>query len=168
MTGRNTRFGEWTAIEQETFRSVLGHFASGVTIVTGVNDDRPAGLVCQSFFSLSLHPPLIAIAPSTTSTSWPAIAASGAFCINVLTDEQEPLCRVFARSGGDKFAGVGWTPASSGSPRLDGVLAWVDCRVEAVHQAGDHWLVVGAVEDLGIGHGEPLLFYRGGFGTFTA
>ncbi len=157
-----------TPIEQETFRTVLGHFASGVTIVTGDGDDGPAGLVCQSFFSLSMDPPLVAVSPSVGSTSWPHIVPSGAFCINVLADTQEPLCRAFARSGGDKFAGIGWTPAPTGSPRLDDVLAWVDCRIENVYEAGDHWLVIGAVADLGVGHGEPLLFYRGGFGSFTA
>jgi 3-hydroxy-9,10-secoandrosta-1,3,5(10)-triene-9,17-dione monooxygenase reductase component len=156
-----------TPIEQATFRTVLGHFASGVAVLAGMDEGQPVGLACQSFFSLSLDPPLVAVAPSITSTSWPAIARSGAFCINILTDTQEPLCRVFSTSGADKFDGVGWSPASSGSPRLHDVLAWVDCRIGDVHPAGDHWLVVGEVLDLGVGGGEPLLFYRGGFGAFT-
>ena len=147
-------------------RAVLGHFASGVCVVTGMVDDAPVGLAVQSFFSLSIDPPLVAIAPSRRSSSWPAIARSGAFCVNVLRDDQEALCRAFGRSGGDKFDGVGWQPTATGSPRLDDVLAWVDCRLDVAHAAGDHWLVVGAVLDLGAGDGSPLLFYRGGFGGF--
>jgi 3-hydroxy-9,10-secoandrosta-1,3,5(10)-triene-9,17-dione monooxygenase reductase component len=155
-----------TAVEEATLRSVLGHFATGVCVVTGVAGGVPAGLSLQSFFSVSLDPPLIAISPSRSSGSWPMIERSGAFCVNVLAGDQEALCRTFARSGVDKFDGVGWDPAPTGSPRLHDVLAWVDCRVEAVHAAGDHWLVLGAVVDLGSRTGEPLLFYRGGFGAF--
>jgi flavin reductase (DIM6/NTAB) family NADH-FMN oxidoreductase RutF len=155
-----------TAFEQAEFRATVGHFASGVVIVTGAGPDGPAGLTCQSFFSLSLEPPMIAVAPGLSSASWPAIAESGAFCINILRADQEALCRDFARSGHDKFAGLGWTPAASGSPRLDGVLAWLDCRIETVTRAGDHWLALGLVLELGVDQGDPLLFYRGGFGTF--
>lgn len=157
-------------IEQAEFRAVLGHFASGVGIVTGISNGAPAGFACQSFFSLSLDPPLVAMAPSRTSTSWPGIQASGAFCVNVLNAEQEALCRVFARPGvgTDKFEGIGWTPAPTGSPRLHDVLAWVDCRVEAVHDGGDHFFVIGAVAGMGSSGGEPLVFYRGGFGGFVA
>lgn len=159
-----------TPVEQATFRTVLGHFASGICVVTGLVGGEPAGFACQSFFSLSLDPPLIAMSPSKTSTSWPGIEESGAFCVNVLAAEQEPLCRVFAQpgAGADKFAGVGWSPGPTGSPRLEDALAWIDCRVEAVHDAGDHVLVVGAVAGMGSGPGEPLLFYRGGFGGFRA
>ncbi|HET9692617.1 MAG TPA: flavin reductase family protein, partial [Acidimicrobiales bacterium] len=86
-----------TAVEEAEMRAVLGHFASGVCVVTGVVDGAPAGLSVQSFFSLSIDPPLVAIAPSRRSSSWPGIAASGAFCINVLTERQEPICRAFGR-----------------------------------------------------------------------
>jgi 3-hydroxy-9,10-secoandrosta-1,3,5(10)-triene-9,17-dione monooxygenase reductase component len=157
-----------TPVEQATFRTVLGHFATGITVVAGMVDGAPAGFSCQSVFSLSLDPPLVALAPSLASTSWRGIQASGAFCVNVLTDQQEAICRVFAQPGvaTDKFLGIGWSPGPTGSPRLDDVLAWVDCRVDAVHDGGDHLLVVGAVAGLGTGGGEPLLFYRGGFGAF--
>lgn len=155
-----------TPLEEAELRTVLGHFASGVTVVTGVSGGAPVGFSLQAFFSLSLEPPMVAIAPSRTSTSWPSIRASGAFCANVLAADQEALCRDFARSGRDRFAGVGWTAAPSGSPRLDGVLAWVDCRIGAVHEAGDHWLVQGEVVAAGTRPGEPLVFYRGGFGGF--
>jgi 3-hydroxy-9,10-secoandrosta-1,3,5(10)-triene-9,17-dione monooxygenase reductase component len=153
-------------IEKGEFRSVLGHFASGVTVVAGVDAEGPVGLTCQSFFSLSIDPPLVALAPAESSTSWPRVQASGSFCINILAQEQESVAWEFASSGGDKFAGVGWTPATTGSPRLAGALAWIDCDLEQVLDGGDHRLVVGRVRELGSIPGQPLLFYRGGFGTF--
>lgn len=159
--------GEGTQPDAAQFRTVLGHFASGVVVVTGATDEGPGGFTCQSFFSVSLDPPLVAIAPGKTSTSWPRIAESGAFCANVLTEDQEALCRTFAVSGGDKFDGIGWTRAATRSPVLKDVLAWVDCTIEAVHEAGDHLLVLGRVQDMGYSNGHPLLFYRGGFGGFT-
>ena len=155
-------------VDQGEFRAVLGHFASGVVLVTGMHEDRPAGFTCQSFFSLSLDPPLVAIAPGRTSTSWPKVAGSGNFCVNVLAADQEPLARTFANSAADKFAGVGWSPGGNGSPRLHGALAWIECEIEDVHDAGDHYLVVGRVQDLETGAGQPLLFYRGGFGGFVS
>jgi 3-hydroxy-9,10-secoandrosta-1,3,5(10)-triene-9,17-dione monooxygenase reductase component len=157
------------SIDAAHFRAVLGHFCTGVTIVTGSHDGEPAGLTCQAFTSLSLEPPLVAFCPSLTSTSWPRIRGSGAFCVNVLNEDQEDLCRVFAASGGDKFRGVGWKEGATGSPVLDDVLAWIDCRMEAEHAAGDHLIVVGRVIELGSSRsGTPLLFYRGGFGRFQA
>ena len=155
-----------TPLEQAELRTVLGHFASGVTVVTGISDGEPVGFSLQAFLSLSLEPPMVAIAASRRSTTWPSIHGSGAFCANVLGAGQEALCRDFARQGRDRFAGVGWSPAPTGSPCLDGVLAWVDCRIAQVHEAGDHWLVTGAVVAAGSGPGEPLVFYRSGFGSF--
>lgn len=157
-----------SVIEAAELRNVLGHFATGVVIVTGAGQGGPAGLTCQSFFALSLDPPLVAVAPARTSRSWPAIHPSGAFCINILAEGQESLGRAFATSGGDKFAGVGWSPAPTGSPRLHDVLAWIDCHLVDAHDGGDHHLIVGRIVDMGITAGEPLLFYRGGYGTFKA
>jgi 3-hydroxy-9,10-secoandrosta-1,3,5(10)-triene-9,17-dione monooxygenase reductase component len=157
-----------TMISPAAYRAALGHFASGVIVVTGLHDDGPAGLTCQSFFSLSLTPPLIAIAVSTSSASWPRIEQSGSFCANVLTADQAEVCQSFARSGTDKFAGVAWTPGATGAPRLAMSHAWIDCKIEAVHAAGDHLLAIGAVCDLATGAGSPLLFYRGEFGAFCA
>jgi 3-hydroxy-9,10-secoandrosta-1,3,5(10)-triene-9,17-dione monooxygenase reductase component len=147
------------------FREVLGHFATGVVVVTAVEDGFPVGFTCQAFSSLSLDPPLVALAPGKTSTSWPRVARAGRFCVNILSEDQEALSRAFAMSGGDKFAGVRWRPAQNGAPLLDGVLAWVECAFVEAHDAGDHELVVGLVEDMGVEGGRPLLFYRGGFGT---
>jgi 3-hydroxy-9,10-secoandrosta-1,3,5(10)-triene-9,17-dione monooxygenase reductase component len=156
------------SIGKGEFRAALGHFASGVVVITSLHDERPTGLTCQSFFSLSLEPPLVALAPGKSSTSWPKLAEAGNFCANVLADDQEVLARTFANSGTDKFAGVGWSPAPSGLPRLHGAIAWIDCNIDTVHDGGDHHLVVASVIGLETGPGHPLLFYRGGFGGFEA
>jgi flavin reductase (DIM6/NTAB) family NADH-FMN oxidoreductase RutF len=156
------------SVDPGEFRATLGHFASGVVVITGLHRHAPVGLTCQSFFSLSLDPPMVALAPGKSSTSWPRVAEAQVFCANVLAADQEALARTFANTGADKFAGVGWSPAPNGSPRLHGALAWVDCEVESVHEAGDHYLVVARVVELETGTGQPLLFYRGGFGGFES
>jgi 3-hydroxy-9,10-secoandrosta-1,3,5(10)-triene-9,17-dione monooxygenase reductase component len=151
------------------FRSVLGHFCSGITIITAVDDGEPVGLTCQSFTSISLEPPLVGFVPSKTSTSWPRIQRGGVFCVNVLGEDQEDLCRVFATPGADKFRGVGWRPSGLGAPIIEDTLAWVDCRIVAEHDAGDHSIVLGRVADLAAApKGKPLLFYRGGYGRFES
>jgi 3-hydroxy-9,10-secoandrosta-1,3,5(10)-triene-9,17-dione monooxygenase reductase component len=160
--------GEGGSIDSAEFRTVLGHFASGVTVVAGSGADGPVGLTCQAFFGASLEPALVLISPQLSSTSWPKVAETGAFCVNVLSEEQETLCRAFAVSGGDKFKGVGWSAAPTGSPIIGGSLAWIDCRIDDVREAGDHLLVLGAVVDMGYERGRPLIFYRGGFGGFEA
>jgi len=158
--------GRHGGFDEGRFREVLGHFVTGVTIVTAMEDGEPVGFTCQAFTSLSLDPPLVALAPAKSSTSWPRIAAAGVLCVNVLAEGQEALCRDFAVSGGDKFAGVGWRPAGNGAPLLHGVLAWVECTIVATHDAGDHEVVIGLVGDMGVGPGRPLVYYRGGFGRF--
>jgi 3-hydroxy-9,10-secoandrosta-1,3,5(10)-triene-9,17-dione monooxygenase reductase component len=159
-------FGAAT-FDQARFRSVLGHFATGVTVVAAVDGREPIGLSVNSFTSVSLDPPLVLFCAAKASTTWPRIRKVGAFAVNVLSESQEDVSRVFATRGADKFRGVGWSAAPSGSPILDGVLAWVDCSLEAEHEAGDHVLVVGRARDLGVAdEGVPLIFYRGGYGRF--
>ncbi|MDP9072862.1 MAG: flavin reductase family protein [Actinomycetota bacterium] len=151
------------------FRAVLGHFSTGIAVVTGVAEGVPLGLTCQSIVSLSLDPPLIAFCPSKASTSWPRIQSSGAFCVNILTQDQEDVSRVFATRGADKFQHLSWRAGQTGSAILGDVLAWVDCRIEAVHDGGDHLIVVGRVVGLAAaGSGKPLLTYRGGYGRFES
>jgi 3-hydroxy-9,10-secoandrosta-1,3,5(10)-triene-9,17-dione monooxygenase reductase component len=146
-------------IDPDAFRQVLGHFCTGVTVIT---TEGPAGFACQAFAALSLSPPLVLFCPSKTSSTWPVIERAGHFCANVLTDGQQELARRFGSSGGDKFAGVPWTPSPGGAPILDGALTWVECAVADVHEAGDHYLVTGRVTGLGATRaGRPLLFYRG-------
>jgi len=150
------------------FRAVMGHFCTGVAIVTGCNHGQAAGFVAQSVQSISLNPPLVSISPAGTSTSWPTIRSSGYFALNFLTAEQRPLCHRFAQSSIDKFDGVGWSSSLCGSPILDGVLGFVSCRIEVEHEAGDHTIVIGRVLDLGVSlpDAKPLLFFRGRYGSF--
>lgn len=150
------------------FRQVLGHFPTGVTVVTAAGADGVVGLAIGSFASVSLDPPLVAFFPDKGSSSWPKIEATGGFCVNVLAEDQEEVCRRFASKAEDKFAGLGWEPAASGAPILNGVLAWIDCTVDSVVAAGDHWCVTGRVRDLDVARdGGPLLFFRGGYGRFA-
>ncbi|MEU7418259.1 flavin reductase family protein [Streptomyces antibioticus] len=166
---RCVRDDERAPVDRGEFRRVLSAFASGVTVITapaGDGEPGPAGFACQSFSSLSLDPPLVAFMVGRTSTTWPRIARAGVFCVNVLGADQAALCRAFAVSGADKFAGVRHDPAPvSGAPRLTGALAWIDCAIHAVHTGGDHLIVVGRVTALGTTAGEepPLLFHRGRF-----
>ena len=152
-------------VDPRLMRDVLGHFVSGVTVVTAIGPDGPVGFTCQSFSSLSLDPPLVAFAPARTSSTWPRLRAAGRFCVNVLAAEQRELSAQFARSGTDKYAGVSWTPSPYGSPVLDGVVAWIDSELWAEYEGGDHTIVVARVLDLGADASRtPLLFHRGGYG----
>jgi flavin reductase (DIM6/NTAB) family NADH-FMN oxidoreductase RutF len=152
-------------VEPRLLRDVLGHFASGVTVVTADTDTGPIGFTCQSFSSLSLDPPLVVFAPARTSRTWPRLRDIGRFCVNVLAEDQPDLSARCARSGTDRFAGVGWRRSRHGSPVLDGVVAWIDCRLWAEYDGGDHTLVAARVLDLGADPGRrPLLFHRGAYG----
>ncbi len=157
--------GPAEVIDSRVMRDGLGHFASGVTVVTAAGPDGPLGFTCQSFSSLSLDPPLVAIAPARTSTTWPRLRDVGRFCVNVLAEDQSDLSAAFARSGVDKFAGVPWRPSPHGSPVLDGVVAWIDCTLWAEYDGGDHTIVAARVLDLGADPDRrPLLFHRGAYG----
>jgi 3-hydroxy-9,10-secoandrosta-1,3,5(10)-triene-9,17-dione monooxygenase reductase component len=157
-----------TGLDQARFREVLGHFATGVTIVTANEEGVPVGFSCQSFSALSLDPPMVILAPAKSSTSWPRIAEAGAFCVNILSQDQEALCRSFAISGGDKFEGVEWSPGVTGSPIIAGSLAVIECTLGTIYEGGDHELVTGHVVAMEVGRGTPLVFYRSGFGSFVA
>ena len=156
-------------IDSRAFRHALGHFCTGVTVVAAVVDGEPIGFACQSFAALSLDPPLVLFCPGKTSRTWPLIEQAGSFCVNVLSHEQRDVSMVFGRSGEDKFAAVSWSPAPSGAPVLDGVLAWIDCAIEQVVDGGDHHIVIGRVTTLGSPvPGRPLLFYRGSYAATEA
>lgn len=150
--------------DPQRFRQVLGHFATGVTVITGMHEGEPVGFACQAFTALSLDPPLVLFCPGKTSGTWPRIARIGQLGVNVLTADQRDLARKFGVSAADKFDGVRWTPAANGAPILADVLAWASCAVETVHEAGDHFIVIARVTELGeCVAGDPLLFYRGRF-----
>ncbi len=156
-------------VDSATFRKVLGHFPTGVTVVTAALDGKPAGLTIGSFTSVSLDPPLVGFLPGRASDSWPDIERAGKFCVNVLAADQGDACWVFAREDDDKFAGLSWRPSPLGSPILDDVVAWIDCTIHEVVEAGDHFFVMGLVHDLGVERGDhpPLLFFQGKLGHFT-
>ena len=161
--------GPPAAFDKARFRQVLGHFCTGVTVLAAADARGPVGFTAQSFTSVSLEPPLVSVCPARRSGSWPRMAATGAFCASVLAEDQEAVGRAFASPGQDRFAGLGWHPSAvTGSPVLDGALAWIDCRLHAQHDGGDHLIAVGRVVDLGVGAtgAAPLLFYRGGYGRF--
>lgn len=144
---------------------MLGHFPTGVTVISAHDDAGRVGLAVGSFFSVSLDPALVGFCAGNQSSSWPRIRAAGAFCVNILGDHQEDICRVFAGKSDDKFAGLGYDAAPfSGAPRIHDVLGWIDCSLEDVHPAGDHDVVIGRVHDLAVPHeGHPLVFFRGGY-----
>lgn len=154
-------------IDPKLFRQVLGHYPTGVCVVTAQDGDTGVGLVVGSFTSVSLNPPLVAFFPDKSSTSWPRIERTGHFCVNILGHDQIDLCRRFASKADNKFEGVGHRTGGTGAPIIDEVVAWIDCRLHAVHEAGDHYIVLGAVEALEIGNARsPLLFFQGSYGQF--
>ncbi|GAA1193494.1 flavin reductase family protein [Pseudonocardia alaniniphila] len=152
------------AVDAAAMRDVLGHFASGVVVVTARGPSGPIGFTCQSFTSLSLDPPLVSFAPSRASSTWPRIREVGTFCVNILAADQERHSAGFARSGVDKFAGVRWRPSRYGAPVLEGACAWVHCRLHSEHDGGDHTIVLGRVLELAADHSRtPLLYHRGAY-----
>lgn len=164
-----------SAVDAAHFRQVLGHFCTGVTVIAALRGNEPIGFTAQSFTSVSLHPPLVTVCPARASGTWPHIRAGGSFCASVLAEDQEAIGRRFATRGlgPERFDGVGWHPSpATGSPILDGAVAWVDCRLQAEHEAGDHMIAVAEVVGVGVGVEQgaplpPLLFYRGGYGRFA-
>jgi 3-hydroxy-9,10-secoandrosta-1,3,5(10)-triene-9,17-dione monooxygenase reductase component len=152
-------------IDTLEFRRVLGHFPTGVAIVTALDAARrPTGLSVGSFFSISLVPPLIGLCAAKQSKSWPQIKAAGSFCVNILAEDQQELCAAFARSGTEKFIGVKWDTVFTDSPSIHGSLAWIDCDIQQIHEAGDHEICVAAVKALDVAReARPLVFFRGGY-----
>ena len=151
------------------FREVLGHYPTGVALVSAVTQEgRPIGMIVGSFTSVSLDPPLVAYLPMVTSRSFEVMRRSRTFVVNVLAAQQEDLCRRFAAPGDDKWEHVEWRPSPSGAPVLDGAVAWIECTTHSISEAGDHYVVLGQVEHLEVQDpGSPLLFFQGGYGRFT-
>jgi 3-hydroxy-9,10-secoandrosta-1,3,5(10)-triene-9,17-dione monooxygenase reductase component len=149
-------------IDQALYRQVMGHFPTGVVVVASPG---PVGTAIGSFASLSLDPPLVTFSITKTSSSWPKIRETGVFCASVLAEDQEHVSRAFAQSGADKFAGLGYKPMATGSPRIDDCVAWTDCDITDVFDGGDHDIVVGRIRDMAVEReAKPLVFFRGGYG----
>jgi 3-hydroxy-9,10-secoandrosta-1,3,5(10)-triene-9,17-dione monooxygenase reductase component len=163
----------WDA-DPSRFRYVLGHYPTGVVAITAIDPDgAPVGMAVGTFASVSLSPPLVTFFADHGSTTWPVIRAAGAFCANVLSGTQHRVCQSLSRRGGDKFADLDWSPSEhTGSPLVRGAAAWADCRITAVHRAGDHDIVIGEVLGLDLAaephHADPLVFFRGGYSRLVA
>ncbi|WP_028464711.1 flavin reductase family protein [Nisaea denitrificans] len=153
------------SVNSDQFRDVMGRFATGVTVVTTVNQGRLDGFTASSFSSVSLDPPLVLVCIGKDATCHDAFSASGCFAINILSADQANLSVRFSSDVGDRFDGVKHEPWVTGAPVLDGALAVIDCTLHAVHEAGDHSILVGRVERLGPIRGEakPLIYYRGAY-----
>ncbi|MGN6870596.1 MAG: flavin reductase family protein [Solirubrobacteraceae bacterium] len=163
--------GESTAaaFSGAAFRHALGRFATGVTLVTAAGADGPLGLLVNSFTSVSLEPPLIAICPSRHSFTWSRIRRCGGFGVNVLAAEHAGYVRHAAHPEADRFAGVDYELSQSGVPRIRSAIAFLDCEPVSEQHAGDHWIVVARVRALRADRSrEPLVFSDGILGSVVA
>ncbi|WP_405488357.1 3-hydroxy-9,10-secoandrosta-1,3,5(10)-triene-9,17-dione monooxygenase reductase subunit [Nocardia sp. NBC_00511] len=170
MTGleENMTTDEYPVIDGRKFRNVLGQFCTGITVITTFDDQdgvsAPIGFACQSFAALSLDPPMVLFCPTKESRSWAAIERNGSFAVNMLAEEQQPVCARFGSREPDKFAGIDWHTSELNLPVLDGALATIQCTVANVLDGGDHYIVIGrvlALSESTTDSGRPLLFYQG-------
>ena len=154
-------------INGDRYRKVLGRYPTGVTLVTATGEDGPVGMIIGSFASVSLEPPLVGFLPAKSSQTWPLIEATGVFCVNVLADNQQGLVDLFVGKEGDPWASVSFRLADSGSPIVEGAVATIDCSIDQVVEAGDHWFVTGEVTGVECSdEGSPLVFLGGIYGRF--
>lgn len=160
-----------TAIEPLRFREALGHYASGITVITSLVDGEPIGFTCQSFYSVSMSPPLVSFSVMSRSYSYPRIRQAGRFAVNILSGEQVQISNQFARQGADKWHGVDWQESPLGNPVIAGSLHWLDCEIHAEHAAGDHLIVIGEVKALNVQEAsasQPLLYFKGQYCNLAA
>jgi flavin reductase (DIM6/NTAB) family NADH-FMN oxidoreductase RutF len=149
-----------------SFRDALGRFATGVAFVTAAPDGEPAGLIVNSLASVSLEPPLVSFCPSRTSLTWSRMRRAGRFGVNVLGSQHQQFAVRATPAGADRFAHLDWALGRRGVPLLTDALATLECEIVAEHPAGDHWIVVGRVDDARTSPvAEPLVFFAGVFGT---
>jgi len=152
------------AIEKNELRRVMGHFATGVTVITSIRSSGELhGLTANAFTSVSLIPPLLLVCVDKKAESYPCFDESKIFTVNVLAADQEALSRRFAVTGGDKFTGVSYKIGANGAPILEGALAYLECKVTQKIDGGDHTIYLGEIEQAETKEGKPLLFFRGGY-----
>jgi 3-hydroxy-9,10-secoandrosta-1,3,5(10)-triene-9,17-dione monooxygenase reductase component len=157
------------AIEPSDLRRVMGHFATGVTVVTSTIEGRPCAMTANSVASVSLDPPLILFCGDVNSETLRGVSESKSFAVNILNEHSESISRAFATRGPKSLDGIGYRTEHTGSPVFDDALAWADCTVHSSHDAGDHVIVVGLIERAdAVDGGKPLLFYRGGYHSLGA
>ncbi len=158
-------------INSLNFREALGHYASGITVIASHIDDEPIGFTCQSFYSVSMNPPLVSFSVMSNSASYPRIRQAGRFVVNILSGEQIKISNQFARRGTDKWHGIEWQKSPLGNPIITGSLHWLDCEIHAEHAAGDHLIVVGEVKALNpheAAAAQPLLYFKGQYHNLAA
>jgi 3-hydroxy-9,10-secoandrosta-1,3,5(10)-triene-9,17-dione monooxygenase reductase component len=154
------------SVAPDTFRRVMGHFVTGITVVTTFDGDRPQGITVNALTSVSLEPPLVVVALDRRRFITPSVHALGRYAVNVLSEDQQALSDCFAGApvepGRDDFCGAAWAPGPTGLPLIDGAIATLECTVTDTFQAGDHELFVARVDSLGNAepHPMPLLYYR--------
>lgn len=151
-------------IEPSRFREALGHYASGITVITSHVDGEPIGFTCQSFYSVSMSPPLVSFSVMSNSASYPRMRQAGRFAVNILSGEQVGISNQFARRGTDKWHGVEWQGSPLGNPLIAGSLYWLDCEIHAEHAAGDHLIVIGEVKAMNLPEAtasQPLVYFKG-------
>ena len=154
------------APDARSFRDALGQLATGVAFVTAAPGGEPVGLIVNSLTSVSLEPPLVSICPSRSSLTWSRIRRTGRFGVNILGRQHEPFAKRATRAGADRFAGLNWEVGRGGVPLLTDALASFECEIVAEHATGDHWIVVGQVDNLHISpDNDPLVFFAGAFGA---
>lgn len=157
-----------TTIDPADYRRVFAHMPTGVAVLTAHGEHGPLGMAANSVTSVSLDPPLVLFCPAKSSTSWPGLRDAGAFCINVMASHHEQLTRQFAARDVDRFAGVSTEDRPTG-PALTDALAWIECRIQDEHDAGDHTIVVARVVAIEAAAevADPLVFFRGAYGSFS-
>ena len=157
------------SIDVDTYKQVLGSWATGVTIVTARCGDRIHGMTVSAFTEVSLDPPLVLVCADKTSTTHALIAEGGVFAVNLLASDQEDLSNRFAskKTESNRFEGLEVESARTGAPILAGTLGALDCRVVTAHDSGDHVLYIGEVQEVRVSDREPLLYFRGSYGAFA-
>jgi flavin reductase (DIM6/NTAB) family NADH-FMN oxidoreductase RutF len=152
------------AIEKNELRRVMGHFATGVTVITTLRASGELhGLTANAFTSVSLIPPLVLVCVDKKAESYPCFEESKVFTVNILASDQEALSRRFAVSGGEKFQGVAYRAGANSAPILEGSLAYIECRITQTIDGGDHTIYLGEVEQAETREVKALLFFRGGY-----
>jgi 3-hydroxy-9,10-secoandrosta-1,3,5(10)-triene-9,17-dione monooxygenase reductase component len=168
--GRPDTGADVVNIDPAHFRTALAHLPTGVTVVTAYGEEGLVGMTANSVTSVSLDPPLILLCPAKSSTTWPTMRAASRFCINVMAGHHENVTRRFAAKGVDRWAGLEYVRRPTG-PALADAIAWIECRLEDEHDAGDHTIVVArvvAIEAAETPDLEALVFFRGSYGSFRA
>jgi len=154
------------APEARSFRDALGRFATGVAFVTAAPDGDPAGLIVNSLTSVSLEPPLVSFCPSRSSLTWSRMRRAGRFGVNILGRKHERFAMRATPAGADRFAGLNWELGPRGVPLLTDALATLECETLAEHPTGDHWIVIGRVDNVRTSPlNDPLVFFAGAFGA---